>query len=413
MQELAPATSFKRSGSGSRTTAYTYDSTYQLTAVDYPPGFDYLATDTTFNYDAAGNRSSVIDGSGTTPYYTNNLNQYTADDGTSYKYDTSGNMTYDGHNVCGYDPENRLIKVRKDGQGAEALSNATDITLTFTTGGDAPWFDQTAHYFYDYDAAQSGHIGDNQQSWLQTTVTGPGTFTFYWSASSGSGDYLTFYIDGVAQNQISGAPTWEQKTYTLTGSGTHTLKWVYAKDWTGSYGYDCGWVDKVTWQPAATPPDDLAAAVDSVLAYTTGGNGNWSAVSGGYYGGNSAASPSLSLNQESWMQTTVQGAGTFSFWAKLSAAYSDPQPTPPDQYAAATECLIPFTTGGDAAWQVCSTGGHNDWNSVYSGDLDANQSNWLQTTVTGRGTFSFWWESPSSDEFSEFYFYIDGRPTPA
>ena len=34
---------------------YSYDDIYQLTAVDYPAGFDYLATDTTFNYDAAGN----------------------------------------------------------------------------------------------------------------------------------------------------------------------------------------------------------------------------------------------------------------------------------------------------------------------------------------------------------------------
>ncbi len=46
-------------------------------------------------------------------------------------------------------------------------------------------------------------------------------------------------------------------------------------------------------------------------------------VSGGYYGNDSAASLSLSLNQESWIQTTVQGAGTFSFWAKLSGNSGD------------------------------------------------------------------------------------------
>ena len=41
--------------SGTRTHVYSYDDIYQLTAVDYPAGFDYLATDTTFHYDAAGN----------------------------------------------------------------------------------------------------------------------------------------------------------------------------------------------------------------------------------------------------------------------------------------------------------------------------------------------------------------------
>ena len=51
--------------SGVRMHVYTYDDmmslrakrgNLQITAVDYPSGFDYLATDTTFNYDAAGNR---------------------------------------------------------------------------------------------------------------------------------------------------------------------------------------------------------------------------------------------------------------------------------------------------------------------------------------------------------------------
>lgn len=31
--------------------------------------------------------------------------------------------------------------------------------------------------------------------------------------------------------------------WTVTGSGTHTLKWRYAKDESGSAGSDCGWVD--------------------------------------------------------------------------------------------------------------------------------------------------------------------------
>ncbi len=55
----------------------------------------YLATDTTFAYDAAGNRTSVIDGSGTCTYTTNNLNQYTAAGTASYQYDASGNMVHD------------------------------------------------------------------------------------------------------------------------------------------------------------------------------------------------------------------------------------------------------------------------------------------------------------------------------
>ena len=51
--------------SGTRMHVYSYDDIYQITEVDYPEELEYLATDTQFAYDAAGNRTSVIDGSGT------------------------------------------------------------------------------------------------------------------------------------------------------------------------------------------------------------------------------------------------------------------------------------------------------------------------------------------------------------
>lgn len=58
----------------------------------------------------------------------------------------------------------------------EALDNTE---LSWTTGGDANWFGQTdEHYYGSGDAAQSGDISDGQNSWLQTTVTGPGTLSF-------------------------------------------------------------------------------------------------------------------------------------------------------------------------------------------------------------------------------------------
>ena len=116
---------------GVRTHVYTYDDIYQITGVDYPSDFDpNLATDTTFNYDAAGNRTSVIDGGGTCTYTANSLNQYTAAGTASYQYDASGNMTHDDHYAYGYDPENRLVKVVKTDQApALTLAKAVDLPL--------------------------------------------------------------------------------------------------------------------------------------------------------------------------------------------------------------------------------------------------------------------------------------------
>jgi hypothetical protein len=132
---------------------------------------------------------------------------------------------------------------------AEALSEALDTALSFTTGGDADWFSQTATAYYRQDAAESGDILSDQESWMQTTVSGKGTVSFYWKVSS-EGDYydcLKFYIDGSLQEKISGSVGWEQMTYTITASGSHTLEWRYTKDSYVSSGSDCGWVDKVEW----------------------------------------------------------------------------------------------------------------------------------------------------------------------
>jgi hypothetical protein len=126
----------------------------------------------------------------------------------------------------------------------EAVDNAS---LTWTTGGNANWYGQNTVYYYGGDAARSGAITHNQSSWIQTTVTGPGTLTFYWKVSSESGyDFLRFYIDGVEQTRISGEVNWTQKTYSIA-SGSHTLKWAYTKDGSVSSGSDAGWLDYVVF----------------------------------------------------------------------------------------------------------------------------------------------------------------------
>jgi hypothetical protein len=46
---------------------------------------------------------------------------------------------------------------------------------------------------------------------------------------------------------ISGEVGWTKVSVTITGSGTHTLKWNYTKDTSGTKGEDFGWVDKISW----------------------------------------------------------------------------------------------------------------------------------------------------------------------
>ena len=127
-----------------------------------------------------------------------------------------------------------------------SLGEAVDnLALSWTTGGDANWVGQTDISYFGGDAAQSGAITAIQSTWLQTTVNGPGTLSFYWAVSSeGNYDFLRFYIDNVQQTSTSGNVSWQQVGYSI-GSGAHTLKWAYTKDVSLSAGVDRGWLDKV------------------------------------------------------------------------------------------------------------------------------------------------------------------------
>jgi hypothetical protein len=122
-------------------------------------------------------------------------------------------------------------------------------SLIWQTGGNAPWLGENdAGAFDTVDAAGSGPLTDNQSSYLQTKVTGPGTLTFRWKVSSLSGDYLVFMINGVQKSFITGEIGWQQLSYNLT-SGSQTLTWYYSKNNSGAAGSDRGWVDQVTFTP--------------------------------------------------------------------------------------------------------------------------------------------------------------------
>ena len=146
--------------------------------------------------------------------------------------------------VTGTDSGSTTNAVSASATLGDALGGAG---LVWRTGGDAGW---TATVAEDgSSAAWSGKIGDLNVSWMEATVTGPGTLSFDWMVSSEQGgDYLTFSIDGVAQpGAISGEVNWQTLTFNLP-AGTHRLTWTYSKNGSGSSGLDAGWVRRVVYR---------------------------------------------------------------------------------------------------------------------------------------------------------------------
>lgn len=155
------------------------------------------------------------------------------------------------------------------------------VWLTFTTGGDAGW-----NYDWDWEnmngaydiRMQSGQIGNEEESWLQTSVVGRGTFSFWWKVDceyddfgEAAWDHLAVFTNGVEAVRMDGTRGWERMSFTFNDDGRHTIRWVFVKD-----GYDeedaayedCAWLGRFSWNPADV-------AVDAGKGRTVTVSGTW------------------------------------------------------------------------------------------------------------------------------------------
>ena len=90
------------------TDAYSYDSLYRLTTVNYG---DPSYPDQTYIYDPAGNRTWLIAGASGTYYNYDAADRLTEAGSTSYAFDANGNQVREGNRTFTYDRENRLLQV--------------------------------------------------------------------------------------------------------------------------------------------------------------------------------------------------------------------------------------------------------------------------------------------------------------
>lgn len=139
--------------------------------------------------------------------------------------------------------------------------------LSWVSQGISPWFGQTNISHDGVAAAQSGPIGDSQQSILRTTVSGPGTLDFWWKVSSEQWfDFLNFAINGQIQAAISGEVDWQIEHFEIP-PGNNLLSWTYVKDPSSSAGLDAGWLDQVVYR--TNPPVITQQPISQVVPMRT------------------------------------------------------------------------------------------------------------------------------------------------
>ncbi|MES2980779.1 MAG: MBG domain-containing protein [Verrucomicrobiota bacterium] len=224
--------------------------------------------------------------------------------------------------TLGNDYKIKITSIENPAIGAQSFANfaivqdllaaALDTSgYTWTSSGSAVWTAQTATTFDGVDAVRSGVITHSQSSSVSTTISGPGTLSFYWKVSSESAyDFLTLFVNGVEQTgslaKISGEVNWVQKTVTLP-SGNNTLEWRYNKDDSVNTGSDAAWVDQVVFTSASSPGSLVVSPASGLSS------------SGSFGGGFTPSSLVFTINNPGATAINWTAAKTQS-WVTLSSA---------------------------------------------------------------------------------------------
>lgn len=310
-----------------------------------------------------------------------------------------------------------------------ALDLALDTTgLSWSTGGGYDgygWYRQTDVSHDGVDSAECGSpvlVIPYSFAWMETTVTGPGTLTFYWhfykSIGSWSTDYLGFFMDGVYQAGV-GSPfaAWSYPT-TYVGTGSHTLRWVYVRGTGSIHGGGPGYVDQVNLTGGATAafivtqPTPQTAVAGSSAVFTVGASGTPPFTYQWQFNGN----PIANATNSSLTLTNVQPIQGSNYSVVVANGYGTPVTS---SSAALTVTTIPlpvavdyagpsWNASGNAQWfgQVSVT--HDGTDAAQSGWMTNNQQGYLDTTLAGPGTLSFWWKVSSETNYDYLKFFVNG-----
>jgi alpha-tubulin suppressor-like RCC1 family protein len=295
---------------------------------------------------------------------------------------------------------------------SEAL-NATN--LVWTSGGDMSWFSQGVQTHGDLAAAQSGAIGDNQQSVLQTDFVGPGTLTFWWrTVSDPVNASLRCVVNGVEQGRISGVTDWQLQTFYL-GSGVQALQWAYVKTNAIPYSLDAGWVDEINFKSGGTAPFITLNATNLVVI--VGSNATLQAGASGtpplsfqwlFNGANLSGATNASLNLPD-----AQLANEGDYVLVVSNAFGVKATTAAhlnavDFAEALNAASLTWTTTGTKPWFAQTTTTHDGVAALRSGTIGGSEQSIVQTTVNGPGTLAFWWKVSSETNQDFMNFSTDG-----
>lgn len=140
---------------------------------------------------------------------------------------------------------------------------------------------------------RSGEIGNSENSWMETAIVGPASFSFDWKVSCNTrGHYLAWLVDGVEQSRIRGEVDWTTVAASIP-EGEHVVRFDYVKGSTSAAGEDKGQMRNFTINPVRIETESMQVLWDWTTNYwvsvSTTGFGSSGFESGWYADGSNVA----------------------------------------------------------------------------------------------------------------------------
>ena len=252
---------------------------------------------------------------------------------------------------------------------------------------------------------RSGEIGNSTNSWMETTIVGPLSFSFDWKVSCNTrGHYLAWLIDGVEQARIRGETDWATVA-TSVPDGEHVVRFDYVKGSTAAAGEDKGQVRNFT-MGLRVDTETMQVTWDWSTNYwvecSVVGKGSTSFEAQWVVDGTNLVIPfsvnvpfySLSLSGDADGAVIGDGNITVPITSPRSIVLNV------TEYAYGTALdsgSLPWIAGGAANWVPQGDVSHDGQHAVRSGEVTGDDVSTLSTVVVGPGTLSWWWKLDMAD----------------
>ena len=198
----------------------------------------------------------------------------------------------------------------------EALDNSN---FYFDSGPEESWVIDNLIHIDEADSARSPMIDNNQSTWVEMDVEGPGTVLFDWRTTNDYGQEFDCFLNGqLLASFVKGysweTPQWKSGAVRLD-EGEHVIRWEYRKQ--GSFAQGMfGWLDNIVFmtQEEIMHKSLSALGLEVETPIKLSEQGSWLVDDkNGLDADGGLVISGIPASGQGWLEVTLEGPGYLDF----------------------------------------------------------------------------------------------------